>query len=75
MLARLHYHPAEQAQLMAYQRTITSFAKKFKFSAVYNYDIDFRKTMAAERSLPPEYRTAKWEVQHEELKNEHLSID
>ena len=75
LLARLHYHPAEQAKLMAYQRTITSFAKKFKFSAVYHYDIDFRKTMAAERSLPLEYRTVRWKIQHEELKNEHLSID
>lgn len=75
MIARLHYHPEEHAVLIAYQRLITSFAKKFKFAAVYNYDIDFRKIMAAERSLPPMHRTALWDKQHDELRNEHLSID
>ena len=75
LCARLHYRPEEHAMLMAYQRKITSFAKKYKFSAVYNYDIDFRKTVAAERSLPPEHRTALWDKQHDELKNEHLTID
>ena len=74
-LARLHYKPNEQAMLMAYLRLITCFVKRYKFPAVYNYDIDFRKTVAAERSLPPEHKTALWHTQHDELKNEHLTID
>ena len=73
MLARLHYQPDEQPYLMSYQRLITSFAKKYKFSAVYNYDIDFRKILAAERSEA--YKSAFWDKQHDELKNEHLSIE
>ena len=73
--ARLHYQPSEHAALMAYQRIITSFAKRFRFSAVYQYDIDFRKTIAAERSLPPAHRTAMWSQQHDELKNEHLNSE
>ena len=74
MLDKIH-DPEEHAVLIAYQRLITWFAKKFKFAAVYNYDIDFRKIMAAERSLPPMHRTALWDKQHDELRNEHLSID
>ena len=73
--ARLHYKPEEQAVLMAYQRKITSFARKFKFSAVYDYDKDFRKTIAAERSVHKDFKSAKWECQHDDLRNEHLTID
>ena len=49
--ARLHYKPLEHALLMAYQRQITSYAKRYRFSAVYAYDVVFRKTVAAERSV------------------------
>ena len=40
--------------------------------AVYAYDIDFRKKIAAERQLAPEHRTTFWAAQHLELKNQHL---
>ena len=73
--ACLHYHPELQAALLAYQRLLTSFALRYKFSAIYQYDIDFRKLIAAERSLPHAHRTAMWDRQHDELKNEHLSSD
>ena len=73
--ARLHYQPDEHALLMAYQKQITSYAKKYKFFAVYGYDVEFRKTMAAERSLDDEERTAFWNHQHEFIKNEYLAVE
>ena len=72
LFARLHYQPGEHSVLMAYQKAITQFSKSHKFEAVYSYDIDFRKKIAAERQLAPEHRTTFWAVQHLELKNQHL---
>ena len=72
LFARLHYQPGEHSVLMAYQKAITQFSKSHKFEAVYSYDIDFRKKIAAERQLPPEHRTTFWAVQHLELKNQYL---
>ena len=72
MFARLHYKPQEHASLLTYQKAITQFAKSHRFPAVFAYDIDFRKKIAAERQLPPEHRTTFWATQHLELKNQHL---
>ena len=73
MAARLHFHPTEQADLMFYQRSITHLARRYKFSAVYNYDIDFRRKMAGERFLgDPLDRTVFWGVENVEMKNENL---
>ena len=73
--ARLHYHPKEHALLMAYQRLITIYAKKYRFAAVYAYDQAFRKRIAAERSHIPEHMTVFWNKQNDELMNEHLTVD
>ena len=73
--ARLHYHPKEHALLMAYQRLMTLYAKRFRFSAVYSYDQAFRKKIAAERSHLPDHRTVFWDKQNDELMNEHLTVD
>ena len=72
VVARLHFRPDEHASLLAYQTAIAQFAKSYRFSAVYSYDIDFRKKMAAERQLAPAHRTTFWGTQHLELKNQHL---
>ena len=72
MFARLHYKPQEHAALLTYQKAITQFAKSHRFPAVFAYDIDFRKKIAAEQQLPPEHRTTFWAIQHLELKNQHL---
>ena len=58
--ACLHYHPELQAALMAYQRLLVSFALRYRFSAIYQYDIDFRKLIAAKSSLPHAHRTATY---------------
>ena len=70
--ARLHYQPDEHSILLAYQRSITKFCRTHKFAAVYSYDMAFRKTIAAERSLLPEHRTTWWNRESEDLRNEHL---
>ena len=72
MFARLHYHPHDQPDLLAYQGAIAQFSTSYKFTAVYAYDIDFRRKMAAERQLAPIHRTTFWATQHLELKNQHL---
>ena len=51
---------------------IAHFAKNYRFSAVYSYDIDFRKKMVAKRQLAPAHRMTFWGTQHLELKNQHL---
>ena len=73
--ARLHYKPLEHALLMAYQRKITSYAKRFRFSAVYAYDVVFRKTVAAERSVHKDDRTCLWDKQNDDIKNEFLGVE
>ena len=73
--ARLHYKPQEHALLMAYQRQITSYAKRYKFSAVYGYDVVFRKTVAAQRSVDDDDKTAFWDHQQDHIKNEFLGVE
>ena len=73
--ARLHYKPLEHALLMAYQRQITCYAKKYRFSAVYGYDCEFRRTVAAERSVDKDERTCFWDKQNDYIKNEFLGVE
>ena len=66
---RLHFHPDEAYELLKYQKHITDFSKQYKFEAVKNYDIDFRRLVSNEKSYPPSERTAFWDQQNTELKN------
>ena len=69
LAARLHFRPEESQSLLAYQGSITRFARIYRFNAVYAYDISFRKQLAAERCLGPAQKTVRWEVEHAQLMN------
>ena len=75
LAARVHYHPEEYAILHAYQDIISVFARDYKFRAIYLYDMYFRRTIAAERSLHISHRTAFWNTHHLPLKNTYLTSD
>ena len=70
--ARLHFRPNEAYELLKYQKHITDFSKLYKFEAVRNYDIDFRYLIANQKSEPHSNRTAFWDQQNIELKNQLL---
>ena len=72
--AKLHYQPDMAYELLAYQKIITVMATKYHFPAVYDYDVDIRTLIAAEKSADPEDRTACWTKIHQMLKHEDLDL-
>ena len=72
LAARIHFCPHDQHVLLIYQASITHKAREYKFNAVYQYDISFRKMISAERTLFPQQRSTRWETDNIQLMNLHL---
>ena len=68
MQALLYYKPQLFHQLFSYQKNFCELAAKYRFDPCYSYDKDFRLSLAAQVSVNPKERSARWDEVNIELK-------
>ena len=71
--AHLHYHPRDYYELFTYHATFVEFISEYKFEACFNYDRDFRLSIANQRNVDPKRRKAFWSVPSEKIRNRYLN--
>ena len=75
MEGTLSFKPQLVHDLFMYQKNFVRLANKHKFEACYEYDKQFRLTMASQRSRHPDTRTVRWDTTSIELSHANLQQD
>ena len=73
MQAILCYNSSMFYKLYRYQENFCEFASCYQFEACYKYDKEFCLKMAAEQSIGPENRTAKWDMIYDKAEHKYLT--